>query len=58
MKTIEVNEIAKYISAAPNEMNLMFIGDTGVGKTTVIENYCKDNGIFCTLFQHPLYQDR
>ena len=47
MKTIEVNEIAKYISAAPNEMNLMFIGDTGVGKTTVIENYCKDNGIFC-----------
>lgn len=47
MKTIEVNEMAKYIDAAPNELNLMFIGDTGIGKTSEIEKYCADRNIFC-----------
>lgn len=46
MKTIEINRIGEYIEAAPTSMNLMFVGDTGIGKTTVIEEYCKDNGYF------------
>lgn len=46
MKTIEINEIGKYIDASPVEMNLMFIGDTGIGKTTEIERYCKKKGIY------------
>lgn len=46
MKTIEINEMSKIIETAPVQMNLMFIGGTGIGKTTVIEQYCKDNGIF------------
>lgn len=46
MKTIEIESLGTYIDAAPIDMNLMFVGDTGIGKTTVIEKYCKDNGIF------------
>lgn len=46
MKTIEVTDIPTYIENAPKNMNILFIGDTGVGKTTVIEKYCKDNDIF------------
>lgn len=46
MKTIEINEVTKYIELSPIEMNLMFVGDTGIGKTTVIENYCKEKNIF------------
>ena len=46
MKILEINDMVKYIENAPVEMNLLFIGDTGVGKTTVIKNYCKDNGIY------------
>lgn len=46
MVEIEINDIAKYIDAAPKEINLMFIGDTGVGKTTAIEDYCKKNNIY------------
>lgn len=46
MKTIEINEIEKYLDAAPTELNMMFIGGTGIGKTTAIENYCKKNNIF------------
>lgn len=46
MKTIEINEIPKYIEATPVEMNLMFVGDTGIGKTTVIERYCAERDIY------------
>lgn len=46
MKIIEIKDMINYIEAAPTEMNLMFVGDTGIGKTTVIEDYCKDNGIY------------
>lgn len=46
MYELEINEIGNIIDKAPIGMNLMFVGDTGIGKTTVIENYCKERGIF------------
>lgn len=46
MKEIEINEIPKYIEAAPKEMPLMFIGDTGIGKTQVISEYAKKKGYY------------
>lgn len=46
MKTIEINDMFKYIDAAPIELNLMFVGDTGIGKTMQIEKYCKDRGLY------------
>ena len=46
MKTIEIKDMYKYIDAAPTDMNLMFVGDTGIGKTTVVEDYCKERGIY------------
>lgn len=46
MREIEINEIGKIIDAAPLDMNLMFIGDTGIGKTQSIEKYCKERGIY------------
>lgn len=46
MKTIEITDISKYIQAAPNKMCCMFIGDTGIGKTQVINKYAKDNGLY------------
>lgn len=42
----EVDRISEIIDAAPTCMNLMFVGDTGIGKTQVIEKYCKDRNIF------------
>lgn len=46
MKTIEINEVPKYIENAPAEMCLMFLGDTGIGKTTVISKYAQDHGYY------------
>lgn len=46
MLNIEVNRIGELIEKSPNKMNLMFIGDTGVGKTTCLENYCEEKGIY------------
>lgn len=46
MYEIEVNEIGKIINASSKNINLMFLGDTGIGKTTVIEKFCEENGIF------------
>ncbi len=46
MKTIDVKDIPNYLDAAPTEMATLFIGDTGIGKTQVIEQYAKDRGIF------------
>lgn len=46
MHTLEINEVKKVIGVCPNEINLMFVGDSGIGKTTVVEEYCKENGYF------------
>lgn len=46
MKTIEINEIEKYIDNAPANMNLMFIGDTGIGKTYCIKKYCETHKMY------------
>lgn len=46
MKTIDVTDIANIIDNAPKEMSLMFIGDTGIGKTQVIKQYAKENDIY------------
>lgn len=45
MKTIEVENMIKYVENAPKSMNLLFIGDSGVGKTVIIEKYAKENDI-------------
>ena len=46
MRIIEINEIPKILDAAPLCINTMFIGDTGVGKTTVIEKYARERGFY------------
>lgn len=46
MKIIEINDIGKYLDAAPLEMCTMFIGDTGIGKTQAITKYAVDHGYF------------
>lgn len=46
MKHINVTEMPKIIEAAPNEMSVLFIGDTGIGKTQIIKRYAADNDIF------------
>lgn len=46
MHKLEIDEIDKIIDNAPVEMNLMFLGDTGIGKTTKIEKYANDNGYY------------
>ena len=45
MKEITINDIPKYIDAAPIQMSTMFIGDTGIGKTQVITEYAKNKNI-------------
>jgi hypothetical protein len=46
MLEIEISEVAEIIDNAPSSMNLMFLGDTGIGKTTAVEQYCKSHGIY------------
>ena len=45
MKTIEVDDMIKYVYNSPKSMNLLFVGDSGVGKTVIIERYAKENNI-------------
>lgn len=46
MLELEISDIGAIINAAPLAMNLIFIGDTGIGKTTVIEKYAEENKYF------------
>lgn len=46
MKQIEVNDITKYIDAAPKAMCTMFIGDTGCGKTQMITRYAEEHNLY------------
>lgn len=46
MYELEINDIGRIIDSSPLDINLMFVGDTGIGKTTAIENYCKSKGIY------------
>lgn len=46
MKHINVTEISDIITATPKEMSLLFLGDTGIGKTQIIKQYAKDNNIY------------
>lgn len=45
MKTIELNEMDRILDAAPMDMATLFLGDTGVGKTQKIKQYCKERGM-------------
>lgn len=45
MKTIEVEDMIKYVKNSPKSMNLLFVGDSGVGKTVIIEKYARENNI-------------
>lgn len=46
MKIIEVEEMKNYIKEADKNVNLMFVSDTGIGKTTSVEKYAKENGYY------------
>ena len=46
MPVIGVQDIPTYIDEQPKEVSTMFIGDTGIGKTQVIKQYCEDRDIF------------
>lgn len=46
MKTIEITEMPKYNEAAPLRMNLLYIGDTGIGKTQITTRWCEEHGYF------------
>lgn len=46
MYELEVSKIGEIIEKSPVNINLMFVGDSGVGKTSVLERYCKEKGIF------------
>lgn len=46
MYELEIDKIGEIIDAAPLSMNLMFVGDTGIGKTSVVERYCEEKGFF------------
>ena len=46
MKEIKLDEVYSILDAAPIEMNVMLIGDTGIGKTQVIKKYAEDRGLF------------
>lgn len=45
MKTIELNQIGEILDAAPLDMSLLFIGDTGIGKTQSIKKYCEERNM-------------
>ena len=46
MRHISVTEMPMIIESAPTEMSIMFIGDTGIGKTQIIKQYAEDNDIY------------
>ena len=46
MKHINVTEMNNIINATPTEMSIMFLGDTGIGKTQIIKQYAKENNIY------------
>ena len=46
MKTLKLDEVYSVLDAAPIEMNVMLIGDTGIGKTQVIKKYAEERGYF------------
>ena len=46
MKKINISEIGNIIDNAPLNMNVLFISDTGIGKTTEINRYAKENGYY------------
>lgn len=46
MYTLEVNEIFDILDAAPNKMNVMLVGDSGIGKTHMVEKYARERGLY------------
>lgn len=46
MYELEINKLTDIIEVSPLTTNIMAIGDTGIGKTTVIERYCAENNIY------------
>lgn len=55
MRTVEISEMDKYFEACPRNINIMMVGDTGIGKTTIVTNYCnKHNKCLKTLILSQL----
>jgi len=48
MREVDVTMIPELISKAHGipRLNLLFIGDTGIGKTEMVQRYCKENEIY------------
>lgn len=46
MRHIDVSEISKILDNQPTELSVMFIGDTGIGKTQVIKRYAEEHNIY------------
>lgn len=47
MRTINIDEIEKIIDEAKGtNINLLFVGDTGIGKTEAIKKYCAKNKLY------------
>lgn len=46
MYKIDISKVKDIISVCPKSINLMLEGNSGIGKTTVVEEYCKENGIY------------
>lgn len=46
MKEIDISNVYNIITACPLSINLMLLGDSGIGKTTVVERWCKNEDYF------------
>lgn len=46
MYEIEIDRLHDILDATPVAMNIMIVSDSGIGKTTQVERYCKERGIY------------
>ena len=46
MFELEVSRIPEILDAAPTCINVMLVADSGIGKTTQVERYCKERGLY------------
>lgn len=46
MYEFEIGQMPEILDATPVPMNLMIVSDSGIGKTTQVERYCKERNIY------------